>query len=135
MIITHYQNHNYKDLYESITAKPFVRSKKIARAYSELLDKLQKENIKVEDYTKDKIFINSERIAITENEYPYRLPSIFRHDILWTLEDCTEEEILQHVEQYYRDEIVVAVFTNQFTQQSVRKIKHCHIIVDKKDVL
>ena len=135
MIITHYLNPNYKYLFESITTKPFVRSQKVAHAYLELLDKLKKENIKVEDYTKDKIFRGSERIVITENEYPYQLPSILRHDVLWALEDYTEEDILQQVEQYYRDEIIVAVFTNKFTLQSVRKIKHCHIFVDKKETL
>lgn len=125
-----YINPRYKNIFETLLKRKFSRSPENQLAYSDLLEELKEKNIKVEDYIVERFLNDDKEVVIAPCDFPYDLPDTFRHDVVWMLDNQSSQVIADALNAYYKNENIVACFINEYTRQSVRKVKHAHVIVD-----
>ena len=80
MLITWEFLKNYNN---SVSLPEDTRTKKVQKSYEKHLKKLKKNNIDVNKYLIDRLFVNNLDYIITINQYPYNLTSDIKHYILW----------------------------------------------------
>lgn len=126
-----YINPTYKNLFFAIEKAGFKRKRRTQSAYKRHLIALSENNIDPNDHVM-KFFTGDESVVIVPSEYPYALPSPFRHHIMCIKGKVSSEEINEAVNRFYESENieVVAVFTNEFTKRSVKQVNYAHIFLD-----
>lgn len=74
---------------------------------------------------------NAIRLDLRKNEFPLDLPDDQTHMLLWCRDDTiTDDEAFNYIMATYKRENVVCIYSNETAKQSVKGIKHYHIILE-----